>query len=96
MRTYNFSFKSNPSQLHLHEFKVSQHDHCEILVTILPESNSGGKHKVKIAGLTISEGGGDGLKNNLAIDMVMEGISAGNTTEGHKNFEMRTWGRLHH
>ena len=90
------SLSPSVQQLHLHEFKVSQHDFCEIMVTILPESNSEGqKHKVKIAGVTISEeGGAEGLKNNMAIDMVMEGVSAGNTS--HKNFEMRTWGRLKH
>ena len=77
------------AQLHLHEFKVSQHDQCIMTVTILPETSSGG-HKIKIAGIMVSEeGGSEGLKNNMAIDMVMEGMSSGN--DAQKSFDMRTW-----
>ena len=58
-------------------------------VTILPETSSGG-HKIKIAGIMVSEeGGSEGLKNNMAIDMVMEGMSSGN--DAQKSFDMRTW-----
>lgn len=77
------------SQLYLHEFKVSQHDQCIMTVTVLPETSSG-KHKIKIAGIMISEeGGSEGLKNGMAIDMVMEGMSSGN--DAQTSFDMRTW-----
>ena len=73
---------------------MSQHDQCIMTVTILPETSSGG-HKIKIAGIMVSEeGGSEGLKNGMAIDMVMEGMSADNSS--HKNFDMRMWGRLMH
>ena len=74
---------------------MSQHDKCIMTVTVLPETSSGG-HKIKIAGIMVSEeGGSEGLKNNMAIDMVMEGMSVDNSS--HKNFDMRAWGgRLLH
>ncbi|GAX74287.1 hypothetical protein CEUSTIGMA_g1736.t1 [Chlamydomonas eustigma] len=81
------------SLLNLHEFKASQHEECVMAITILEETSSG-KHKVKIAGITISEeGGGEGIKNNMAIDMVMEGVSKEGSSTAE--FDMKTWGRLH-
>jgi hypothetical protein len=76
-------------QLNLLELKVTQHDRCILAITVLPQTSSG-KHKVKIAGIMVSEeGGGEGVKNHMAIDMLMEGVSS-NSTRGNA-FDITTW-----
>lgn len=61
-------------QLYLHEVLVSQHDECVIAVEVLSSSKAGqGHHKVKIAGVMVSEESGEGgIKNYGAIQMVAE------------------------
>lgn len=51
-------------QLYLHEFKVTQHEACIIAVQVLPESHTPNQHKVKLAGVVVSE---EGIKNHLAV-----------------------------
>ncbi|KAJ9512320.1 hypothetical protein QJQ45_012903 [Haematococcus lacustris] len=57
------------SQLHLHQFHVSQAADCKIVITVLAETSSG-KNKVKLAGITISEEPGDtaGMRNDQALN----------------------------
>uniref|UniRef100_A0A7S0S1A6 SGNH hydrolase-type esterase domain-containing protein n=1 Tax=Chlamydomonas leiostraca TaxID=1034604 RepID=A0A7S0S1A6_9CHLO len=59
------------SQLHLHHFYASQHSNCTIQVKVLDKTKSG-EHKVKIAGIMVSEEEGqhDGIRNNLAVEYV--------------------------
>ncbi|KAG1658766.1 hypothetical protein FOA52_001308 [Chlamydomonas sp. UWO 241] len=77
------------SQLHLHEFKATQADECLIEIEVLGETRSG-HHKVKISAIIISEEAGmAGVRNDLAVNMVMEG--ANKNSDG--NFDIRTWGR---
>lgn len=64
------------SQLHLHNFLVSQSHDCIIRVTVSDETTSN-SHKVKVAGVTISEetGMSGGIKSEMTIEYVHD-ISA--------------------
>lgn len=74
-------------QLHLHEFAASQHDECIVVVTVLQDTSSG-KHKIKIAGIVVSEGG-EGIRNHMAVDMTAEGTSV--LQAEHAQFEINKW-----
>ncbi|GAX77809.1 hypothetical protein CEUSTIGMA_g5252.t1 [Chlamydomonas eustigma] len=59
------------SQLHLHNFYVTQGSNCIITLKVLAESSSG-HNKVKVAGLMISEESGEheGIRNHMAVEYV--------------------------
>jgi len=76
------------SQLFLHEWKASQSDHCIVAITVLPLSSSG-KHKIKVAGIMISEEGGEeGVKNWAAVEMVHDTASS---TAGKGQFSVSAY-----
>lgn len=55
------------SQLNIHKIMVSQSQECVIVVTVLGETSSG-DHKVKVAGMVVSEVAGvEGIKNGGAL-----------------------------
>jgi len=67
------------SQLHLHEMKVTQADVCIIAITVLPETSSG-QHKVKVAGVMVSDEGGaesKGFGNWAAVEYVHDAAQGG-------------------
>ena len=72
------------SQLYLHEFSATQHDACVISLTVLASTQSH-RHKVKVSGIMISEeGGGQGIKNDRAVDIVHRAV----TRSGAGTFEI--------
>lgn len=54
--------------------------------------HSSGKHKIKVAGIMISEeAGASAIKNHLAVQMVMEGANKDSKQGG--TFDVREWGK---
>eukprot|EP00195_Chlamydomonas_chlamydogama_P016102 CAMPEP_0202891718 /NCGR_PEP_ID=MMETSP1392-20130828/1712_1 /ASSEMBLY_ACC=CAM_ASM_000868 /TAXON_ID=225041 /ORGANISM="Chlamydomonas chlamydogama, Strain SAG 11-48b" /LENGTH=508 /DNA_ID=CAMNT_0049575555 /DNA_START=27 /DNA_END=1553 /DNA_ORIENTATION=+ len=74
------------SQLHLFNFYVSQAAECIIAITVLPETTSG-EHKIKIAGVMLSEEAGhqDGIRNTAAVEYVHDISSRGGAIFEVKN-----------
>lgn len=58
------------SELGIHTFRASQHQDCEISITILEETKSGG-HKCKLSGVMVNEEAGAPLMANQATGAVM-------------------------